>query len=225
MRILCISDEKDSLIYSNNIKERYKDIDFVISAGDLPLRYYEFIISSLNKDLYFVFGNHNLRQLHVYKKKSLLGEIDKSMYYASKPWIYGGICLEDKVVYDKKHNLLFLGFGGSFVYNKGMHQFSERQMFFRILRKIPRLLYNKIRYKRYLDILVTHASPLNIHDGDDLCHRGFNVFNWFIKKFKPKYLLHGHMHLIDMNKRPITKIGETTVINIFKNYILEIDNG
>ncbi|MGH0052338.1 MAG: metallophosphoesterase, partial [Sphaerochaetaceae bacterium] len=60
MKLLCIADETDPLVYSKNIASRYADIDAVIAAGDLPLKYYEFIISTLNKPLFFVFGNHNL---------------------------------------------------------------------------------------------------------------------------------------------------------------------
>jgi predicted phosphodiesterase len=70
MKILCISDETDPLIYSKNIASRYGDVDLVLAAGDLPLKYYEFIISSLNKPLYFVFGNHNLEFLHQFTSSS-----------------------------------------------------------------------------------------------------------------------------------------------------------
>ena len=66
MKILCISDQIDPLVYSSNIKERYKDIDFIISAGDLPMEYLDFIVSSLNKAVYFVFGNHNLNEYGLY---------------------------------------------------------------------------------------------------------------------------------------------------------------
>ena len=68
MKILCLSDQIDPLIYSVNIKERYQDVDLVISAGDLPMEYLEFIVSSLNKPLFFVFGNHNLNALPYYHK-------------------------------------------------------------------------------------------------------------------------------------------------------------
>ena len=60
MKILCISDATDTLIYSKNAPERYKDVDFVISSGDLPLRYYDYIQTVLKKDVIYVYGNHNL---------------------------------------------------------------------------------------------------------------------------------------------------------------------
>ena len=54
-KILCISDQIDPVIYSKDIKEKYGDVDFIISAGDLPIDYLDFVQSSLNKPLYFVF--------------------------------------------------------------------------------------------------------------------------------------------------------------------------
>ena len=62
MRLLCIADHVDPLIYSTGLKERYGKVDLVLSAGDLTLGYYDFIVSTLNRPLYFVFGNHHLEQ-------------------------------------------------------------------------------------------------------------------------------------------------------------------
>ena len=42
-----------------------------------------------------------------------------------------------------------------------------------------------------------------------------------MERFKPRYLLHGHVHLVDMNEERVREYGETKVINIYKNYILE----
>jgi len=55
-------------VYSSCIKERFADIDLILSAGDLPLDYLDFIISSLNKPLFFVFGNHHTEELKYFKK-------------------------------------------------------------------------------------------------------------------------------------------------------------
>jgi Icc-related predicted phosphoesterase len=40
---------------------------------------------------------------------------------------------------------------------------------------------NKLKYGRYLDILVTHAAPRGIHDAEDWTHIGIKAFNWLIK--------------------------------------------
>ena len=52
VRVLAISDEVEQLIYSDRIKERFAHVDLVLSCGDLPTYYLEFIVSSLNVPLY-----------------------------------------------------------------------------------------------------------------------------------------------------------------------------
>ena len=49
MKILCISDAIDPLIYSNNAKKNFPDIDLILCAGDLPMDYVEFAVSMLKK--------------------------------------------------------------------------------------------------------------------------------------------------------------------------------
>ena len=69
MRLLCIADHVDPVIYSNGLKSRYGGVDLVISAGDLTLGYYDFVISTLNKPLFFVFGNHHLEGRAAYGRE------------------------------------------------------------------------------------------------------------------------------------------------------------
>ncbi|MEM5776020.1 MAG: hypothetical protein AAGU05_13545, partial [Anaerolineaceae bacterium] len=58
MKILSISDVELGIIYSSQIAERFYDVDLVISCGDLPYYYLEYVISALNVPLYHVRGNH-----------------------------------------------------------------------------------------------------------------------------------------------------------------------
>ena len=218
MKILCISDATDTLIYSENAPERYKDVDFVISSGDLPLRYYDYIQTVLKKDVIYVYGNHNLEDFdRAMGKSTIMGP----GFTPIMPLVYSGTFLDGKVMRLKNSGLLIAGLGGSMLYNYGKSQYSEEQMKWRIAKMIPHLIYNKIRYGRYLDILITHAPPRGLGDGEDLCHKGFSCFLSFMERFKPRYLLHGHVHLVDMNEERVREYGETKVINIYKNYILE----
>lgn len=217
MKILCISDQIDPLVYSIHIKERYHDVDLVISAGDLPMEYLEFIVSSLNKPLFFVFGNHNLTAWPYYHKNCSSDALLKaasdgygSTYLGFTTRIEGGV--------------LFAGASGCLRYNGEAGQYTERQMQLQLLTLIPRLIYNKLRYGRYLDIFVAHAAPFGIHDRADPCHVGFKCFLWFIKKFTPRYFLHGHIHLYDLQAPRVTVYEKTTVINVFSNYLLEFDH-
>jgi Icc-related predicted phosphoesterase len=221
MKILCIADETDPLVYSKNIASRYADVDVVIAAGDLPLKYYEFIISSLNKPLFFVFGNHNLEFLHQFTSNAQpimqYGYTDGKMQVLPS---FGGDYVDGKVLYYRKQDLIVAGLGGSMRYNKGKHQFTEQEMFFRMLKMAPRLLFNRVFHGRYVDILVTHAAPLGLGDDTDRCHQGFSTFLTFMQWFKPRYLLHGHIHLHDMNANRHHVYKQTQVINIFQSYIL-----
>jgi len=221
LKILCISDKIDPLIYSNNIKNRFNDIDLILSAGDLELKYYGFIVSSLNKPLLFVFGNHNLKSLRQYRYKNDQLNIEKPDTITNLSPSYGSIYLGDKVKTIK--SLLVAGLGGSIKYNNGPNQFSEFEMTLKVLKIFPRLLFNRIFHGRWLDILLTHAPPRGLGDREDRCHQGFRIFRTFLKFFKPRYLLHGHIHLYDINAPREIRFMETNIVNIYEHQIIEIE--
>lgn len=192
----------------------------IISAGDLDLSYYGYIVSSLNKNLFFVFGNHNLKEIYNFRKE-YASDTEGRVPLGILQRTYGSTYIGGRIVREK--GLLIAGLGGSYSYNKGMNQYSEFQMTLKILTLLPSLIINRIFRKRWLDILVTHAPVRGINDGEDLCHRGFKVFRLFIRLFKPMYHLHGHVHLYDLNTKRETQFGETTIINIYESYILEVN--
>ena len=217
LKILCISDQIDPLVYSSNIKERFSDVDLVLSAGDLPLDYLDFIVSSLNKPVFFVFGNHHTNELRFYRK-TYNTPVD-IIQLNSFEYGCGAIHLGTKV--KKEGDFILAGFGGSMRYNNGENQFTDFQMFIEAARLIPHLFWNRIIYGRFLDILLTHAPPKGIHDKNDKCHWGFKAYLWFMKVFKPKYLVHGHIHLYDLSEVRCTKWKNTTVINAYSHYIID----
>jgi Icc-related predicted phosphoesterase len=67
----------------------------------------------------------------------------------------------------------------------------------RILLLAPRRLWNRLFHGRFVDIVLTHAPPEGIHDRPDPCHRGFAPFLWLMRVFRPRFLVHGHVHLYD----------------------------
>lgn len=219
MKLLCISDQIDPYIYSSSAKERFGDVDAVISAGDLPDEYLEFISGALNKPIFFVFGNHNLKSFELYHG----GAHQKGIYgIAHEAPGTGATYIGFKCL--KTNKMLIAGVSGCIRYNRGPCQYTERQMAFKLLRLAPRLLLNKLLYGRYLDIFVTHAAPLGIHDKEDACHRGFKCFLTFMRIFKPKYLLHGHIHLYDLQAERVTQFEDTTVINVYSRYVIETED-
>ncbi len=220
MKILCVADHIDPLVYSITIKKRFSDVDLVLSAGDLPMDYLGFIASSLNVTVGFVFGNHNLKELSTFYRPARTVLESTSLSHQLRNH-FGATFLEDRV--RNVEGLLIAGLGGSMRYNNGEHQFTEAQMYRRMLRLVPRLLWNKLVHGRYLDILLTHASPRGIHDKQDPCHLGFRSMLWFMRWFKPRYLLHGHIHLYDLNAERVTRYRETEVINVYDHYVIDLE--
>jgi len=221
LKILCISDHIDPLIYSNQLKTRFKQVDLVLSAGDLELPYYGFIVSSLNKPLLFVFGNHNLKRIGHYRKEYREETLKNAMKDDFLERTYGSTYVGGKV--RRVEGAIIAGLGGSMRYNNGLNQFTETQMFLNILRLLPKLLFYRIVYGRWLDILLTHAPPLGIHDREDKCHRGFKSFLWFMRRFKPQYLIHGHVHLYDLNEVRESTYESTRIVNAYEHTIIDIE--
>ncbi len=221
MTILCVADHIDPLVYSTQAKERYKDIDLVLSAGDLPMQYLGFISGSLNKPVLFVFGNHNLEHYALFKRRNSIS-IDIPETLPQIQNYFGSTYIGGRVV--KRKGLLLAGLGGSRRYNAGKNQYTNFQMWLKVMWLVPKLLWNRVRHGRYLDILLTHASPKGIHDKPDACHQGFSAFLWFMRRFKPRYLLHGHIHLYDRNEKRETQYHDTLVINVYDHYVLRIED-
>jgi Icc-related predicted phosphoesterase len=219
MKILCISDQIDPLVYTNSIRQRFADVDLVLSAGDLPMEYLDFVVSSLNKPLLFVFGNHNLEEYSFYSRgaANYYNGAENNGHFRGA----GAVHIHGKI--QREEGLIIAGLGGSIRYNRAINQFTEFQMKMEILKLIPGLFFNRIFRGRFLDILLTHASPRGIHDKEDKCHWGFKCFLWFMRTFKPRYLIHGHIHLYDLSEVRVTRYCETTVINAYSHYLINTE--
>ncbi|MCX6090672.1 MAG: metallophosphoesterase [Atribacterota bacterium] len=200
MKILAVSDHVDPRVYSQFCKERFHDVDCIISCGDLPEHYLDFIASTLNVPLFFVHGNH-----------------DPS---GGKKSIAGGLNLDEQVIFYK--GIVLAGLEGSLWYNGNMHQYIQKEMYWKYLKMVPKLHWAKMRYGRYLDILITHSSPSGIHEGEDPVHKGFQTFNLILKKYQPCYHLHGHTHLYDQNQQYRDYVYQTTVINCYNYRVIDL---
>lgn len=229
MKILIVSDQIDPFIYNYAIKDLFKDVECVLCAGDLPMDYIDFIVSTLNKPTYFIFGNHNLKEYNYYHAYLPKDRQTSATEYHSCGAIYAGFkVITDKTIKwtnpknNKQTPLLIAGVSGSRDYNHGLNQFTETQMKFKLLKMVPRLLLNKLIYGRYIDIFLTHATPRHVHDHEDNCHKGFKCFNKFIKRFKPTYMVHGHIHLYDPNEPRISVYENSIIVNAYGHYVIDI---
>ena len=81
-----------------------------------------------------------------------------------------------------------------------------------------------MRRKKGFDILLTHAPARGLGDLDDIPHRGFEVFLHLMDRWHPKYLVYGHVHQEygAMNFTRERRYGETTAVNAYKRYVIEI---
>src|SRR5574344_1958348 len=217
MRFLCVSDQIDPLVYSPTLKDRYADVDGVLCAGDLPMDYIAFIVPTLSKPTFFVFGHHDLSEFRYYGRTAAVNQPNQETEMSHQ---HGGDYASNKVIRCRhlsfarqdgtKTPLLIAGVSGSIRYNNGQDQYTDREMFWQLIGLVPSLLFNKLKYGRYCDIFLTHASPRHIHDKEDPCHKGFECFNWFIRKFSPTLMVHGHIHLYDLQAKRVSVSGTTT---------------
>ena len=205
VKILAVADEVVNSLYSPQLAERFGDVDLVVSCGDLPYSYLEFIVSTLNVPCFYVHGNHDCDE-HL-SCGDILGEPGGWANLDRRTAIYRGVILG--------------GLQGSIRYRPGPpYQYSDFEMRTRIWSMVPNLLTNRMRHGRYLDILITHSPPFSIHDAQDRAHRGFLSFLPFMARFRPRYLLHGHQHLYGREEYQ-TRFLTTEIINVFPYRVIE----
>lgn len=211
LKVLAVTDEVDPRIYSTSLRERMGDVDFVISCGDLPASYLEYLTDALHRDVYYVLGNHAEELV----REGNRGEPRHPL---------GGTDLGFKIVTDTRTGIIFAGLPGSPRYSEvAPVQYTEWQLTRRILRMMPRLMWNKFRHGRAMDILVTHSPPRDVGDREDPAHRGFKVMRKLIKWANPRYHLHGHVHLYDRTESHINTLYTTQVINVYPYQRLELE--
>ena len=208
MKILALSDTVDERVYSANIYQSYGEVDLVIGCGDLPIYYLDFVVDALNKPVLYVRGNHDTEP-----------ELGSDGERRTGP--RGGYPIDDRI--EQVHDLLFLGLGGSIRYRPGAaQQFSETQMWIRIARLLPRLMFTRLRHGRFVDIVVAHSPPRGMGDMSDPAHTGFKAFLTLMAWLKPRYLLHGHVELWLTGGGRERLFRNTKVINVNPVHVLEI---
>lgn len=210
VRILAVSDEVDQRIYSTTLRDRMADVQLVIGCGDVPATYLEFIVDSLNVPVYYVLGNH-------------AEEVTREGERGAPRLPLGCIDVGGKVVRDPSTGLIIAGLPGSPRYaDNEPVQYTEFQMRWMMLKMAPRLYWNRLRYGRALDLLVTHAPPRDLNDREDVAHRGFMAMRRFLARFSPAYQLHGHIHLYDRSASSTVTFRQTEIVNVYPYLRLDL---
>ena len=196
MKILILSDVESKYLWDYFEKEKLEGIDLILSCGDLKPQYLSFLASFTKAPVLYVRGNHD------------------DCYEINPP--DGCICIEDSIY--NFNGLRIMGLGGSIKYNNGKNQYTQNQMKKRVKR-----MWFKLMRNHGFDILLTHAPAAGFHEGDDRAHKGFDIFSELIDKYHPKFFIHGHVHK-DYSRNFVRQdqIGDTTVINGYERFTLEI---
>lgn len=196
MKLLLLGDHESSCLWDYYRPGMFYPYDLILSSGDLKAEYLSFIVTMARVPLLYVHGNHD------------------GHYSRCPP--EGCDCIEDTVFLYR--GLRILGLGGCAYYNGGPHQYTERQMAWRI-----RKLHWKIWRARGVDIILTHAPAAGYGDTGDVAHRGFQCFVDLIDRYKPRYLIHSHVHLNYGHNIPreLERNG-TKIINAYERFDLDL---
>jgi Icc-related predicted phosphoesterase len=188
--------------------------DFIVSCGDLPFDYLEYLVSTLNVPLLYVPGNH-----------------DASLKRADTTWMSleqdvpvpgpeGCENVDGRVT--EVHGLRVAGLGGSLRYRPGPNQYTQAQMRWRAINLEFRIRLKRVRSgHRKFDVLVTHAPPFGVTPAEDAAHVGFVAFSRIIQGLHPVLLVHGHVHPYGKTQ-PERRDDGTRIINAIPSRLIEI---
>jgi len=168
MKILALADTEEPFLWDYYSAAKVKDVDLILSCGDLKKEYLEFLVTMINRPLLYVHGNHDER-------------------FESDPPL-GCDCIDDKVVEVCGYRIG--GLGGSMRYRPdAKYMYTERKMSQRVAK-----LRRQIKKAGGIDILVTHAPASDWGDLEDIAHQGFACFHEILKQDQPQVMFYGHVH-------------------------------
>ena len=199
MKILAISDTPSKALWDYCSRERLAGGDLILSCGDLPKKYLEYITNFTAAPILYVHGNH-----------------DGGYRTEGEPG--GCICVDDDLyVYE---GIRILGLGGSMRYRTGINQYTEKEM-----KKRVKKLWFPLLYRGGFDILLTHSPAYQLNDGLDLPHQGFQVFNTLMDKYHPRFFIHGHVHMsYGRNQKRYDQYNQTHVINAYDRCVFDYED-
>jgi Icc-related predicted phosphoesterase len=201
MKLLCISDKVEPVLYGPLLNDYASGVDAVVSCGDLPFEYLEYVVTFLGRPLYYVRGNH-----------------DPDPHSKESP---GGCIPLDGEIVDIGGGVVLAGLSGSRLYSYGPNQFGERQMDLKAWWLSLRIRARALLGRPTPTVFVTHSPPFGIGDAEDLAHVGFRSFVRLIDRHQPPLWLHGHVHLYGAEPQRVRQWGETRIVNVYGHQILE----
>lgn len=207
-----MADEVDETLEGDKLATLRPDI--VLSCGDLPFDYLEYLVSGLDVPLLYVLGNHD----------PSLKPPDPTWapLHADEPVPGPRGCdnIDGRLI--EIAGLRIAGLGGSVRYRPGANQYTQGEMRRRALNLELRIRLKRVpRSRRALDILVTHAPPFGIASAQDAAHAGFVPFERLIQSFGPLLVVHGHIHPYGRHQ-PERAIGPTRILNAVPSRLIVV---
>jgi Icc-related predicted phosphoesterase len=210
-KILAVADEVDESLYGEKLETLKPDL--VVSCGDLPFEYLEYLVTRTNVPLLYVPGNHDPE----------LKSPDTTWMplQAETPALGPEGCenVDGRIV--EVSGLRVAGLGGSLRYNRGDNQYTQAQMQRRVLSLELWIRLKRVRNGRKLDVFITHAPPFGVTEAEDAAHVGFVAFHRIIKSFHPIVHVHGHIHPYG-RVLPERQIEDTRILNAVPSRVIEI---
>ena len=201
-----------------NVAPNPRDIkmNILCLADEEDLSLYEFYSKDKTNDVDLILSCGDLKKEYL---EFIVTMSNKKLVYVygnhDRTQIEGGICAEDKLII--VNGIRILGLGGSVQYSGTKNQYSELQMKWRILKLLP-----KVAKAGGIDIVLTHVPPRGYGDLQDYAHQGFECFKFLLDRYKPKYLIHGHVHMnYAYNVDRIIEYKDTKIVNAYKCYELK----
>ena len=211
VRVLVIADEEAPDLHHQVLRAMTPDL--VLSAGDLAWHYVEYVVSSVDAPAVFVPGNHDPSI-----ERARLGR--NGTYTADGlpcdgPRPHGAVNADGRVV--EAAGLRIAGLGGCVRYKPGPHQYTQRQYVGR-----ARRLIRHARAVGEIDVVLSHAPPLGLGDGDDKPHEGIEALHHVLERLEPSWHLHGHIHPYGQCM-PDRRVGPTTIRNVIPWRVFDIE--
>jgi predicted phosphodiesterase len=212
VRVLAVSDEVDRRLCRDDLRRRMP-VDLLVGCGDLPMDYLAFLTETLQVPMVFVPGNHDA-DLSGYRQ-SRSGMVLRGGMPCEPPWPGGADNADGRVL--DVGGLRVAGLGGCVRYRPGPNQYSQAHQSVRASRLAALAAWRG----GGVDLLLTHAPPFGLGDASDPPHRGFRAYHRLVRRMRPRYLLHGHIHPYGQ-PAPDRSLFGATVCNVVGHRLLEL---